>query len=177
MSDSKKERTKGVTFRIPEKIIKKLDTYSKKKQISVNTLANQIFRNFIEWDSLAVDAGWMVFPKPALKELIDKTSEKELELIAKHKAEYHKDIRFLMLGTNDIEGFLAILRQKSQKSGFAFTETKNENGRIHFVIQHDLGEKWSYFNKILYVNMINDLGYKVNVETTKNTLVLDIYQD
>lgn len=174
---TKKEITKGVTFRIPENIIKKLNTYSKRKQISVNTLANQIFKNFVEWDFLAVEAGWMVFPKPSLKELIDNTSEKELERIAKHKVEYHKDIRFLMVGTNDLTGFLILLRQKSQRSGFPFTETKSENGIIHFVIQHDLGEKWSYFNKLFYTQMINDLGYKVNIETTKNTLVLDIYSD
>lgn len=175
MQTQNRNVTKGVTFRIPDIVIESLQKFATKKQVSLNTLANQIFKSYVEWDSSAVEAGWMIFPKISLKELIDKCSTKELDSIAKHKAEYHKDIRLLMLGQNDIDGFFTILRQKCQHSGFPFSETRNSGGVIRFVIQHDLGEKWSYFNKILYEQMINDLGYKVDIETTKNTVVLTVY--
>lgn len=174
MNHTIKNITRGVTFRIPEQIIDSLEKFADTKQISVNTLANQIFKNYVEWDSTAVNAGWVVFPKPAIKELIDKMPLKDLELIAKNEAEYHKDMQLLMLGEQSIMGLLIMLKQHCNKSGFSFTETIKENNIIHFIIQHDLGDKFSFFNKILYTKMVNDLGYKLDMETTKNTVALHI---
>lgn len=167
------KKTKGVTIRLPNDTIHDLQTHAKQKQISFNTLANQIFKSFVEWDAKAIDAGWMVFPKRALMDLINTISEKELEVIAKHCAEFSKDMR-LMMGINDLEGFLTLLKQKESKSGFGFSETRESDGTIQFVMQHKMGKSWSSFNKILYSKIIDDLGYVVNTETTENTLALSM---
>ena len=46
MIDSKKNRgaTEGVTFRIPSTVLRQLKDESEIKRISLNTLANQIFK-------------------------------------------------------------------------------------------------------------------------------------
>lgn len=174
MMSSMEKKTKGVTIRLPNGMIDELQGYAKQKQISFNTLTNQIFRSFIEWDSKAIDAGWLVFPKRALRELINTVSEKEVEVISKHCAEFSKDMR-LMMGINDLEGFLALLKQKGLKSGFGFSETRENDGAIQFVMQHKMGQSWSTFNKILYSKIIDDLGYIVNIDTTENTIALNMH--
>ena len=58
MVDSKKNRvaTEGVTFRIPTTILNPLKDESEIKRISLNTLANQIFKEHLEWHSQAFHA-------------------------------------------------------------------------------------------------------------------------
>jgi len=172
---TKKISTKGVTFRIPESLISELQHYAETNHISLNTLVNQILNGFVDWDVRAVEAGWMVFPKLALRQLIDSVSKEKLEVIAKNKAEYHKDINLLMRGKNDLEGFISVLKNRCKRSGFPFSETKKDNS-IQFIVQHDMGEKWSHFSKILYSEFINSIGLRVEIETTQNTTILNIYK-
>lgn len=170
----KKPPIHGITFRVSQDMLDILETHARDKKISLNMLANQIFKNYVEWDSIAVNAGWMVFPKPTLKELVDRANEKELEIIAKNKADYDVDIRLFMMGSNDIEGFLSMLRHKCSRSGFPYSENTMPDGTVHFMIQHDMGTKWSFFYKVLYAKTLKDLGYSVKIKASKNTIALKI---
>lgn len=45
---------------------RKLHNDAKKKQVSLNTLANQIFNQYIDWNASVAEAGLVSFPRPLL---------------------------------------------------------------------------------------------------------------
>ena len=167
------EKTEGITFRLEESTIEKLKEFSELEKISTNTLVKHVLDDYLKWDAYAVKAGWMVFPKPALKILIDDASEKTLSKLAITMADYKKDITLLMTGDNTLEGFLSVVRNRIRKSGFQLRESEDENG-ISFVIQHDMGLKWSLLNKSMYEKILKNLGYTSIIDITDNTLIIKI---
>lgn len=115
----------------------------------------------------------MVIPKDALKSMLNRLDENDAVQIGTETAAYTKDIRLLMRNKDDVEGFLSIMRQRSQKSGFQVRET-SENGTRKFIIQHDMGTNWSLYAKSLYGEIIHSLGGTATIEYTPNTLIIEI---
>lgn len=62
--DDQKQTTEGITFRIPSSSINQLREESKKKQISLNMLVNQIIREHLDWHTFAAPADYFIFQGP-----------------------------------------------------------------------------------------------------------------
>jgi len=41
-------------------------------------------------------------------------------------------------------------------------------------MHHDMGEKWSVFFKSYYETVFNDLGAKVSIDFTENTVMIEL---
>ena len=161
------------TFRLLSSTLSKLKRHAEEEQISVNTLANRIFTNYIEWDMISSKAGWAVWEKHVLKELIEELDEESIIKIATRTADSTKNMRLLMTGSDDIEGFFLILRNRANRSGFTYQEHKT-NGITKFVLQHNLGKKCSLFFKSHYEQILNDLGYTAEFDYTNNILIINL---
>ena len=62
MSDEiQKQTTEGITFRIPSISITPLREESKKKQVDLNTLVNQILKDHLDWHRYAAQARMFMF--------------------------------------------------------------------------------------------------------------------
>ena len=46
----KKELTRSITYRLPEKLVTELETESTQKSISQNVLVKQILEKYVQWD-------------------------------------------------------------------------------------------------------------------------------
>jgi predicted HicB family RNase H-like nuclease len=55
--EARKQTTESITFRMPLRSISQLRDESKKKQLSLNTLVNQIIREHLDWHAYAAQAG------------------------------------------------------------------------------------------------------------------------
>lgn len=174
MISLKKGKTENVSLRLSSDIVNLLKEDAEAERVSLNTLANQILNSYAEWDRTAVKAGWGVLQKDVLKEIMNELSEEAIIKIAIRTASYTKDIRLLMTGRDDLEGFIMILKGRVKRSGFYLQEPKQSDGRRKFVIQHDMGIKWSIFWKYHYEKLLNSLGYPASFEYTENTLVMII---
>jgi hypothetical protein len=80
--DVQKQTTEGITFRIPSSSINQLREESKKKQISLNTLVNQIIREHLDWHTFAAPAGLFYTPRSTMSVIISKFTEEEISELA-----------------------------------------------------------------------------------------------
>lgn len=162
-----------MTFRLESASLDKLKAKANQDRISLNTLVNQIIVGYAEWDLTAVSAGWMVMPKNIMKKMIAKLSEKEIEQIAKETFGEMRGVALFMTNKSDLEAFFSVVRMRSKKSGFQVKEVV-DNNTTTFIIQHDLGAKWSLFTKVFYEELLHSLEKRATFETTSNTIAISV---
>src|SRR4249920_339269 len=108
MSDEiQKQATEGATFRIPSSSINQLREESKKKQVSLNTLINQILKDHLDWHRYAAQARMFHIPRSTLSRLVDNLTEEELSKFAVTTAKKELlDIVLLLRGKSTFPSFL-----------------------------------------------------------------------
>ena len=65
----------SVTFRLDCSQLAALRQEAEQRHVSLNTLANQIFASFIEWEMNANKAGWMILPKEVIRTVFNSMSD------------------------------------------------------------------------------------------------------
>jgi hypothetical protein len=175
--DVRKQTTEGITFRIPSSSINQLREESKKKQVSLNTLVNQILKDHLDWYTYAARARMFHVPRSTFSRLIDNLTEEEL---SKHavtiaKKEY-VDIALLLRGEFTLPSFLNILENWSRISAFPYKyEINNE---VHnFTIQHDMGRKFSFLIKELYRYILEEIFERKSDFTITDNTVMFRFRD
>jgi hypothetical protein len=173
MNDDQKQATEGVTFRIPSRSVNQLRKESKKKQISLNTLMNQIIKDHLEWHTYAGQAKMIPIPRATFSRLLDKFTDEELSKFAVPVAEKDLvDVGLLLEGEITIQSFVRRLEKLSRISNFPFRH--EITGDTHnFLIQHDMGKNFSFFLKELYRHILEEMfERKLDCTITDNTIVL-----
>jgi len=145
-----KQATEGITFRIPSNSIKQLREESKKRQVSLNTLVNQILKDHLDWYTLAAQARMFHVPRSTFSRIVDNLTEEEL---SKHAVDIAKkdfvDIGLLLRGEFTLSSFLNILENWSRISSIPYKHEIN-NDVHNFIIQHDMGRNFSFLIRELY---------------------------
>jgi HicB-like protein involved in pilus formation len=144
-NDDYHKRSKNVSFRLNKDILAKLKTDAERKQISLNTLVNQIFDFYVNFTSSA-SADLMPAPKVALTDLVEGYSEDQLKAHAERV--YNKvglDIVYQLRGKYDFESVLDVWDYRLKASGIPYKHTIDgqDNNRHTFIIQYSMGKKWS----------------------------------
>jgi hypothetical protein len=173
MSDELRQPTEGVTFRIPSSSVNKLRKESKKKQISLNTLINQIIKDHLEWHTYAGLAGMIPIPRATFNRLLNEFSDDEISKFAVAVAEKDLvDVGLFLEGEITVQTFVSRLEKFSRISNFPYRhEISDENH--NFIIQHDMGRNFSFFLKGIYRHIMEEmLDTKLDVTVTDNTIVL-----
>ena len=172
MSDEdQKQTTEGITFRIPSRSINQLREESKKKQISLNLLVNQIIREHLDWHTFAAPAGLFYIPKSTMSLVLSKLTEEEISNLAIIIAKRNIDIGLLLKGEFTLSSFLNIIENWSRISSFAYKyEVTNEDH--NFIIQHDMGSNYSFFVKEIFQYILQEMfKIKLDFTITDNTVV------
>lgn len=170
---SKSSPNESITFRIDSQKLKTLRECADENQVSLNTLVNQILTGYIEWDMVAVKAGYATIQKDILKEMFEAVDDEALKAVAARTADSSKDVMLVMTGQVSLEAFFSIMRNRAKRSGFTYREYE-ENGAKKFILQHEMGRHWSMFFKIHCERLVNSAGHKAKVDYTDNTLVISI---
>lgn len=139
------EITEPSTFRINKKILEELRLESRQKDISLNSLANQIFKAHIEWHSRAASAGFIPIRRELIKELLDPLTNKQIDDLA-HRVVKHLVGTAMLVIVRKHNGNLVIelLERWIRISGLIYHLHAEDNDRT-YVIKHDMGRKWSYY--------------------------------
>lgn len=165
---------KNATFRIEPNILKDLVSESNQHVISLNALVNQILRSYVRWEKQASKSGWILMQKKVIKSIIEELDEKTITKIAIPLAkEVMTDTLLSMHSKVDLDGWISVTKDRSEKSSFGFQEIRN-NGKTKLIITHNMGLKWSIFHELYYKQMLRDLGYSATFDYTKNTLLINI---
>ena len=167
------KENKSITFRILEKTLGDLSSEAQRKQISVNTLVNQIFQEHLEWHGDAPKAGWVPIAKGLASSLLDKFNDEEIIALAKESLKYPKETVLLLKAEFNIPNSMRVFESWLRAAGFPYTIDHQEHEN-KFVIQHHMGRKWSLFWSELCKVVFESLGAKVEAEITDNTFVLKL---
>lgn len=175
-----RRKTESITFRLDSAIVSKLRQEAERKDISLNTLISQIAKQHTSWHSNAAKAGFISVRKSLVMRLLNDKGEEEIKSIAKFIAHgTNKDFLLFLRNRYNIYAALEVIENWIRISNYPYTHdiTDEPGSRIlhTFVVQHDMGFKWSLYLAELYRNLFEELGRKDSrFEMTDNTLAFEL---
>ena len=171
----KKEKTRSITYRFSEHLVDELETEAMEQNISQNVLVRQILEKYIEWYRFSEKIGMIPVPKAILQTLGDGMSGKDIDKIIDVIFPIIKDNVMFMKGGYDLKRCIETLEDYMKASGMK-SDHRVEGALHHFIIQHDLGIKWSVFTEQLltqvFRSFLPDQGLKF--QTTDTTVIATI---
>ncbi len=171
----KKEKTRSITYRFSEHLVDELETEAMEQNISQNVLVRQILEKYIEWYRFSEKIGMIPVPKAILQTLGDGMSGKDIDKIIDGIFPIIKDNVMFMKGGYDLKRCIETLEDYMKASGMK-SDHRVEGALHHFIIQHDLGIKWSVFTEQLltqvFRSFLPDQGLKF--QTTDTTVIATI---
>lgn len=185
-------KTRSITFRLDPGVVECLQREADHKEISLNVLVNQVLRRYVKWDTFEPKIGMMPVPKIILSTCFNKAMlvanavgmnqddfDSHRNEIIRDAAEISfdliKDSALLMKRTYNLWTVLEILQEYMKVSDMK-SDHRIEAGNTHvFMIQHELGENWSLFTKVL-LNLIfeNLANTRPDVSITSNTIIAKV---
>lgn len=174
----RKSATEGITFRLPSDNLEQLNKEAETRQISVNTLVNQIINEHLDWHLYAAQAKLYYVPKPFISRVLERFTEQQLVDLAEASANKDfVDIGLLLRGEFTISSFLSILENWTRISDIPYRTEENEATQ-KIIIEHNMGPKYSYLFKEIYRRLLeNAFETKTQFDITDNTIVLTINKD
>ena len=172
---SKKEPTRSITYRLPEKLVNELETESTQKSISQNVLVKQILEKYVQWDRFSNKIGMIPVPKGILESLGDELDGKDIDEIITLMFPMIKDTVLFIKGGYDLERCIETLEDYMRASGM--NSDHRVEGDVHtFLIQHDLGMKWSVFTEQLLTQVFRGFlpDKELRFQTTDTTVILSV---
>ncbi len=171
----KTEKTRNVTYRLPLHIVEELETEAMNQGISHNVLAKQILGKYISWDRFANKIGMIPVPKKILENLGSKMEPKDINSIIDAIKPVIKDNVMFMKGKYDLKRCIETLEDYMRASGMN-SDHRVEGATHHFILQHELGWKWSLFTEQLLKEIFHEFLPEqiVNCQTTETTVIITI---
>ena len=173
--ESKHKKTRSITYRLPAKLVEDLETEATQKEISQNVLVRQILEKYTQWDKFANVMGMIPIPKDILKTLGEEMQGEEINKITEAILPMIKDWVMFMKGGYDLKRAIESLEDYMRASGMT-SDHRIEGSMHHFIIQHNLGMRWSLFTEQLLKRIFHQFLPEtiMNCRTTKNTTIASI---
>ena len=142
---------------------------------SVNTLVNQIVKSYIQWHKPAKKSGLGYFSKVLISKSMDYLADDQVIQMTEDFCNHHlKDITHMIRSANTFTSFMDGLRHWLDSSGYHF-RVDSFNSTDTYVIQFDLGRKWSLFFMTQMKLVFKQFGIEdAEAEMTDNTVILRI---
>jgi hypothetical protein len=138
---STKPSTKGVTFRLSKEKLEQLRKAADTRNISPNTLFNQILKAYLDWHSMAAHARLYYLPKSFLVRLLNELTNDELNELARDV-----DVCLFLRGGFNIASISQIAETWLKIA--QMSHRIEVTGDIYkIIIEHDMGQKYSYLIK------------------------------
>lgn len=172
------KKTTTFTFRIDTEYEKILREVAQEKKITVNTLANQIFGDYVEWQRYMERFGTIVISRDAFKIILDSLDEKSLLNLAVDIGEKAPKEFILFkwkgLGADNVVKFI---KMYFDHCGYGTHDQVKSGGNVTFSIHHDLGKRGSLFLKTFLETLVKSaLGKPCSSTTTESSLVLSFQE-
>jgi hypothetical protein len=173
--------SESISFRLPRDILYRLRQEAKRKEISVNALMTQIIKQHTDWYVTASQAGFISVRKILVTKLLDEIKDDEkIKEIAKEVSKESNDLLLLLKKQYNIpiESALDIIEGWIKESAYPYLHDISgiDQNIHHFVIQHNMGLKWSLYLSEIYRDLFEELFNVrgVHFDMTDNTLEFTI---
>ena len=171
----KKDKTRTVTYRLPEKIVQEMETEAMQRGISQNVLVRQVLEKFVQWDRFGDKIGMIPVPRGILKSLGVNMEGSDINMIVEILKPVIKDNVLFMKGKYDLKRCIETLEDYMRASGMK-SDHRIEGSLHHFIVQHELGMTWSLFTEQLLKEIFHEFLPEKNVktQTTESTVIVTI---
>jgi len=171
----KKEKTRSVTYRLPVKLVEEIETEAMNHNISHNVMARQILEKYVQWDRFADKIGMIPVPKKLLDSLGIEMSSEEINEIINVIKPVIKDTVLFIKGKYDLKRCIETLEDYMRASGMK-SDHRVEGDMHTFIIQHELGLKWSVFTEQLLTQVFRSFlpDEELKFQTTDTTVILSV---
>jgi hypothetical protein len=177
VSKLKKRPTESITLRVESSIVNEIRREAELKLESLNTLINQILKQYIKWYAHAPDAGMFYITRSLISSLLLKYSDKEIVQLSDNEIKNHfKDFYFMFQEEYNIEKLLELLDYYARASGFNYKHRIEENNHT-IVIQLDMGEKVSLLLSSLIRSVFQTLPLAPSnhdIQESKDTVIIRV---
>jgi len=173
--NQKKESTRSITYRLPEKLVNELETEATMKSISQNVLVKQILEKYVQWDRFSDKIGMIPVPKAIVESLGSELDGKYIDEIITMIFPLIKDSVMFIKGGYDLKRCIETLEDYMKASGMN-SDHRVEGGKHIFLIQHELGTKWSVFTEQLLTQIFRSFmpEKELKFQTTDSTVILSV---
>jgi hypothetical protein len=163
--------TEPLTTRIDRPLLQKLRDEANKNEVSLNSLVTHIFKQHVDWHTNASKAGFISVRRGLLTKLMEKVDEKDLleiaEFIAKNEA---RSFILLLRNEYNITSAIDVFETWIKIVGYPYRHDFHF-GRHSFVLNHNMGRKWSIFILTMYQLIFEDFGIKLeDVDIDENMI-------
>lgn len=169
--------SESISFRLPRNILYKLRQEAKEKEISVDTLMTQIVKQHTDWYVNASQIGFISVRKSLIIKLLDEIKDdKKIKEIAREVAKGSSDSLLSLKEQSDIPMVSALdfIEIWIKEAGYPYIHDilGVDQNIHHFVIQQDMGLKWSIYLSEIFRNLFEELlnATEVHFDITDNTL-------
>ncbi len=171
----KKEKTRSISYRLPVDVVEELETEAMQKNISQNVLVKQILENYVTWDRFSDKIGMIPVPKKIVEKLGKDMKGEQIDATIKAILPLIKDTVMFVKGSYDLKRCIETLEDYMRASGMK-SDHRIEGDIHHFIIQHELGLKWSFFTEQLLREIFHQFLPNKNLkfQTTASTVIATI---
>jgi len=168
------KKTSSISFRINEEYERVLRNIAEENKTSLNTLANQIFGNYVEFELYAKKFGTLRMSTDTFRRMLNSIDEKNIVEIATRcgSQEIKEFILFKWkeINSKTVTDFIKIY---FDLCGYGRCNLDETEGNITFSVHHDLQEKGSLFLKYLLESLIRTtLNKDCKTTITNDTITI-----
>lgn len=170
-----KERTVTISFRVSESAFKALQEEAKKRNVSLNTLANQLFVAFSEYDRFLDRFKMVKISTPTLKKIIDAATDDAI-VAAGRTAGASVPESFILAKRGELSvdnAFEYLSLMGAHANLFDYTDLVH-SGKNSVTLTHDLGEKGSLFLASYVESVFRSLGRTVKVIQFPDSITVEV---
>jgi len=170
-----KAKSDTITIRLDTERKEKLLEESENKQISLNTLINQVLSRHVEWEEIGFKLGWITLSKRIVKAFASPLDKKTILQLAQTvgKTELRNSLQFAY-GDINYDNAIALLERWMRNNYLKYSHTF-EAGKSKYAVQHYLGKNWSIFFIEVIDSTFQDFGFKLEQKNAEeNSCSFDI---
>ncbi|MDH3313793.1 MAG: hypothetical protein OEM28_11720 [Nitrosopumilus sp.] len=156
----------STTIRIPKYVYEKIEFEASSGDSHVSTIINNILRKYATWDRFVSDVGFMYMQKPLLRALFDKISDKDVVQVSKTIGYARTRDAILFIGGKvNVKTIVDVVKLWLTSSKVPIRIIENDES-IKFIVQHNLGKKWS----IYFVTLLKELFSELKITTIEEDI-------
>jgi hypothetical protein len=157
MSKAKKRTAETITVRVESSVIDQIRRESEQKLESLNTLVNQILKQYVKWHAHVPNAGMFYISRNLANSLLQKFSNEEILQLSEDEIRNHfKNLYFMFQDELNIEKVLELLDYYARASGLNY-EHRIEGNNHTIIIQLNMSGKVSLLLSSLVRNVFRIL--------------------
>ena len=170
------EKTVTRSFRINESAFLALEEEARKHNISLNTLVNQLFLSFANFDRYFEKFGMLKISKVAYRRTLKAVPDEEIVEAAREVAQ--NSARVLLLtryGTLSLAGVLEYLKSLGDYAyWFEYNEVLSPERRRVVTLTHSLGQKFSLFMVAYSKSLFEQIAMSPKLTSTEDSITITI---